>query len=168
MKLALVFHTRPDVQYEVFQLAQVTKDVFNEKRKQVLKFLNFVLKYELDHVYVIYVPTLDSSSLQVTGFSDASFANNRDNTTQLGYIIFLAHKNNNTGSIHYKSKKACRIVRSVLGGELIEFVDMFDYLFTATSELRCLHPGSTVPVSLHTDRKSLVVVISKASRTSKR
>jgi hypothetical protein len=41
---------------------------------------------------VLRYPKLDKESLRLRVYADASFASNRDETSQLGFVIFLADK----------------------------------------------------------------------------
>lgn len=122
MKRPLLAHTRIDVLFEVSQLAQVTESFFNADPKKELKTLNCALKYVHKNPEPIVFPKFESMDLRIIGFSDASFANNRDNSTHLGFIIFKVVESNYFVPIHFSSNKARRIVRSVLGVELIAFV----------------------------------------------
>ncbi len=51
-------------------------------------------------------------TLQVRGYADASFANNADNTSQLGMVVVLADANRN----------ACPIQLCVLGRAVVSLV----------------------------------------------
>lgn len=121
----------------------------------------------MDHPIGITIPRLDKRSLRIVGFSDASFANNHNLSTQLGHIVFLMDKSNAAAPISFKSYKARRIVRSAMSGEVIAFSDMFDIAITLSVELSDIL-GYRVPVQLMTDSKSLFDIISKGSRTSEK
>ena len=51
-------------------------------------------------------------------FTDASFANNRDLFSQIGYILVLADRTGRANIIHWSSTKCKRVTRSVLASEL--------------------------------------------------
>ena len=67
-------------------------------------------------------------------FVDASFANNKDMSSQIGYVIVLANEERKdsesiyiTGNIlHWSSTKCKRVTRSVLASELYTIVTGFD------------------------------------------
>lgn len=168
MKLAWLSHSRPDVLFEVAQLAQVTFDLFKEERTAIIKRTNRTVIYAQHQSVVIKFPILDARHLRVIGYSDASFAMNPDLSSQLGYIVFIGDNSGKVIPIQFKSYKARRVVRSAMAAELIAFGDMFDVAYTLAEELRHLHPGLHVPVKLYTDSKSLFDVISKGSRTSEK
>ena len=71
-------------------------------------------------------PKINVESMQVIGVSDASFATNRDATSHIGYILFIADAERNVIPILFKSYKARRVTRSVIVAELVAFSDMFD------------------------------------------
>lgn len=110
---------------------------------------------------------LDKKTLRVIGYSDSSFANNADLSSQLWHICFLGDKSGAVVPIHVKSYKSRRVTRSEMEGEVIAFSDLFDVASTLADEASLL-VGSKVPVQLLTDNKSFFYVISKGSRTSKK
>jgi hypothetical protein len=59
-------------------------------------------------------------------FTDASFANNKDLSLQIGYIIVLIDGNNDANIIHWSSIKCKRVTRSVLASELYGLAHGFD------------------------------------------
>ena len=66
-------------------------------------------------------------------FTDGSFANNRDLSLQLGYVILLVRETSDHDSfeiqgnmIHWSSTKYKRVTRSVLASEIYGMVNGFD------------------------------------------
>lgn len=167
MKLAWLANSRPDILFDISTLAQVTKDVFTSHKRECLKHLNRSVRYAVSHRVPLVVPKLDAATTRVVGFSDASFANNRDLSTQLGYIILLCDAAGNSCPLVFKSYKSRRVTRSAMAGEAISFADMSDAAVTMTKELsNLLH--RKVSLQLFTDSKCLFDVISKGSRTSEK
>ena len=72
---------------------------------------------------------LGINSLHIRVYSDASFASNEDNISQLGYIIMLADRNDNVHALSYCSEKSKRIVRSIMAGEVFAFSAAFDQAY---------------------------------------
>ena len=58
--------------------------------------------------------------------TDASFANNKDYSSQVGYVIVLADENDNCNIIHWSSIKCKRVTRSVIASELYAMTHGFD------------------------------------------
>ena len=167
MKLAWLAHTRPDCLFHISQLAQVTSDRFESDKRNIIKQYNLAAKLAKEQKYFLRTPHLNREPIRVVGFSDASFANNHDLSSQLGYIIMLVDDTGTMAPIHFKSYKARRIARSAMAAEVIAFSDMSDVAVTLSSEISLLL-GRQVPVQLLTDNKSLFDVISKGSRTSEK
>jgi hypothetical protein len=97
-------------------------------------------------------------------YTDASFANNEDLTSQLGFSIFLTDKTGRCNLVHASSHKCRRVTRSILGGEVLAFADAFDYAYTLRHNLEHMF-GKSIPLSMLTDSKFLFDVISKSSST---
>ena len=100
-------------------------------------------------------------------FSDSSFANNDDHTTQIGYIILLVDKYKKCNIIHFKSHKSRRVTRSVLGGETLAFADAFDTAYMIKRDLEEILKQN-VPLKMLTDSKSLFDVITRSSQMSEK
>ena len=167
MRLAWLSNTRPDCQFESSQIAQIREDIFDMKQTECRKRLNRAVNFAIAHLYSLNVPKLHLKSLRVTGFSDSSFANNDDLSSQLGYICFLGDETERVIPIVFKSYKSRRVTRSPMAGEVIAFSDMFDVAGTMSEEVGFLM-NRRIPVQLFTDSKSLLDVISKGSRTSEK
>ena len=167
MRVAWLANTRPDMQFEISQLAQVTKERFDADPMAHIKKLNNSIRYAHDNIAHLPFPKLDLRSVRIVGYSDAAFANNYDATSQLGRVILLIDDDNNSIPIAFKSYKSRRVTRSVLSAEVIAFANLFDYAFSIRSQIeQALRRG--VPMHLLTDSKSLFDIISKGSRTSEK
>ena len=97
---------------------------------------------------------LHQDSLQIVVFCDTSFANNRDFSSQIGYVVCLTDKTDIANLIHWTSIKRKRMIRSVLAFELYVMGHVFDIeaVIKATVE-KIL--DTHVPLILCTDSKSL-------------
>lgn len=86
---------------------------------------------------------LESASLFV--FVDGSFANNRDFSSQIGYVIVLANESSRETEfimkgniIHWSSIKCRRITRSVLASELYAMVHGIDVAIALSTTLNMI------------------------------
>ena len=89
MKLAWLSNSRPDCLPEIAQLVQITDEMFNKSASTIIRRLNRATKYAVENRIRLRIPKLEKSSIRVVGFSDSSFANNEDYSSQLGYIIMI-------------------------------------------------------------------------------
>ena len=81
MRATWLSNTRPDLQFEISQLAQVTENRFKEDAAAQLKRLNNVVRHAHDNIAHLSFPNLDLNSIRIVGYSDAAFANNYDATS---------------------------------------------------------------------------------------
>lgn len=97
---------------------------------------------------------LEINTLRIVVFTDASFANNADLTSQIGYVIVLADSNNDANIIHWSSVKCKRITRSVLASGLYGMALGFDTSSAIKTTLSKILDRS-IPLIICTDSKSL-------------
>ena len=98
----------------------MTESSFMENRKKYIKSMNKTIRHAKASHYDLSFPTLNSNQLHIIGYSDASFANNMDQSSQLGYIILIGADTGNVIPITFKSYKARRVCRSAMAAETIE------------------------------------------------
>ena len=141
--------------------------------------LNRRLKWQLEHLDrgLNYVP-LDLSTAKLFVFVDGSFANNKDFSSQIGYIIAIA--NETTGMeeftvhgnvIHWSSTKSKRVTRSVLASEIYGMVEGVDTAFAITSTLKMITDQlclPAIPMVVCTDSYSLYECIVKLGSTKEK
>lgn len=72
---------------------------------------------------------LDEGSLDIKVYSDGSFANNDDQSSQLRYVILSFDAYSKTHKLDYSSKNSKRIVRSIMGSESYAFTNAFYQAF---------------------------------------
>jgi hypothetical protein len=72
-----------------------------------------------------FVP-LDISSLSLLVFTNASFAINKDLSSQIGFIIALTDRNQSVNILHWSLIKCKRVTRSVLASKLYALAYGFD------------------------------------------
>lgn len=126
MKLAWLADSHFDWLFEVSLLTQITMESFEEDRYKIVRRINKLITYTKENQTALCFFKLDPSQLKLIGSSDASFAGNRDFTSQVEYFIFGSDKSGVVVPMLYKSFKARRVTSSVIGADLISFSDMFD------------------------------------------
>ena len=108
-------------------------------------------------------------------FVDAAFANNRDLSSQIGFIIALMDDEGAANIVHYSSQKSKRVTRSALAAELYAMMNGFDTAAALKVSLDQLDlnedaaakrygtavagsddlPRAAVPMVIYTDSRSL-------------
>ncbi|OSX79162.1 hypothetical protein BU14_0085s0013 [Porphyra umbilicalis] len=122
--VARLEHTRPDLCCAINKAAQ-----FNEASYQPrhVRALNATLKAARARQGLnLRYPPLDTTSLRLRAYADASFATNDDHSSQLGYIIMLADASRRVHVLGFSSRKSKRVVRSVMAGEVYALTAAFD------------------------------------------
>lgn len=164
-KLMWLTHTRPDICWSVAKACQVNKEKIENSEGEYGRDLNKVIK-ELHATAgkCLKYPTLDKDILRIQCYSDASWANNEDGSSQIGYIIFLTDASGACQPITWSSHKSRRKIRSTLGRETMALADAFDVAYSLKHYMQRIK-GKRVPITIFTDSLSLFDVISKATTT---
>ena len=158
-----------------FALSRAAQSVDPDKDDVAL--LNKCLKWQKDNsTRGLTFIRLTPDELKLLIFVDAAFANNKDLSSQIGFVIMLANerrsKDNETitatgNLVHWSSTKCKRVTRSVLASELYAMVAGFDIgaalQSTASSILR-----SKIPLALCTDSFSLYDCMVKLGTTAEK
>lgn len=154
---------QPEASFDLSIAAQTTKP-----DKDDITALNKRIKWQKENSSrgLNYVP-LDLDSLKIVVFADASFANNKDYSSQIGYVIVMMDKHNNANTIHWSSIKCKRITRSVLASELYGLVQGFDIGAAITATVGAILNQET-PLTICTDSKSLYDLLTKLGTTSEK
>lgn len=141
---------QPEAAYDLSRAAQST-----DPTPEDIVALNKRLQWQLDNPKqgLIFV-RLDPSSLKIVAFTDSSFANNHDLSSQIGFVICLADASNTANIIHWSSVKCKRVTRSVLAGELYGMAHGFDLGAVLKATISKILQKD-IPLILCTDSKSL-------------
>jgi hypothetical protein len=142
---------QPEAAFDLSFAAQVTNP-----EEENIKLLNKRIQGQIDNSTrgLTFVP-LDLKSLSLLIFIDASFANNKDLSSQIGFVIVLADGNNNANIIHWSSIKCKRVTRSVLASELYRLAHGFDIGSAIRTTIQNILQLKQLPLVLCTDSKSL-------------
>lgn len=111
-------------------------------------------------------------------FVDGSFANNRDYSSQIGYVLTLINESlsdqffNIQGNIiHWSSVKCCRITRSVLASELYTMVNSIDVTIAVPTTLNLITEKlnlNNIPLIVCSDSFSLYECMVKLGTTKEK
>ena len=124
-----------------------------------------------------FVP-VDLSTAKLMVFTDGSFANNQDLSSQLGYILTLVNETSGDNTfdiygnlIHWSSTKCKRVTRSVLASEIYGMVSGFDLGLALTTTLKMVTDRlglSAIPLIICTDSYSLYECLVKLGTTNEK
>jgi hypothetical protein len=156
---------QPEAAFDLSFAAQSTNPT-----KDDIKALNKRLEWQYDNASrgLRFVP-LDTKTLRLVTFTDASFANNKDLSSQIGFVIVLADAANNANIVHWSSIKCKRVTRSVLASEMYGTSHGFDTAAAIKSTItQLLHLTEPLPLIICTDSKSLYDCLVKLSTTQEK
>jgi hypothetical protein len=155
--------SQPEAAFDLSFAAQV----INPKEENA-KQLNKRLQWQIDNpTRGLRFVQLDIRSLKLMVFTDASFANNQDLSSQIGFIIVLSDKDNKANILHWSSIKCKRVTRSVLASELYAMAYGFDMGAVIKSTIEVML-RIRLPLILCTDSKSLYDCLVKLGTTQEK
>ena len=154
---------QPEASFDLSFAAQVI-----EPDEGDVKALNKRLQWQIDNsTKGLRFVKLDKDALKLLVFTDASFANNKDLSSQIGFLLVLADESNQANIVHWSSIKCKRVTRSVLASELYAMAHGFDIggvvKSTVSHVLRI-----NLPLVLCTDSKSLYDCLVKLGTTQEK
>ena len=133
------------------------------------KTLNKRLKWQIEHFdRGLRFVKLDITTLKLIVFTDASFANNPNLSSQIGYVLCLADASNKANIIHWSSVKCKRVTRSVLASELYAMAHGFDTGAVIKSTVEKILKIPLLPMIVCTDSKSLYDCLVKLGSTQEK
>lgn len=144
-----------------------------------VKALNKRLQWQEDNLDrgLRFIP-LDLQTAKLFIFVDASFANNKDLSSQIGYIHVLANETEeneafiiNGNVTHYSSTKCRRVTRSILASELYAMVQGADVAIAIISTINMITEQlnlPNIPTVLCTDSLSLYECLVKLGTTKEK
>ncbi|KAI0398644.1 hypothetical protein F4802DRAFT_611456 [Xylaria palmicola] len=169
---------QPEAAYDLAVAAQVT-----EPQSHDVEALNKRIKWQKDNLTrgLTFIP-LDFCCTKLFVFTDGSFANNLDLTSQLGFIIVLATESRTKDPtnldfeiqgniVHWNSSKCKRVTRSVLASELYGMVNGFDSAIALRTTLKNIMEALNlppIPTVLCSDSKSLYDCLVKLGTTQEK
>ena len=154
---------QPEAAYDLSVAAQAV-----EQTEKDVKSLNGRIQWQIENAARgLRFVKLEKESLQLIVFTDASFANNRDLSSQIGYILVLADGANRANILHWSSTKCKRITRSVLASELYGMSHGFDIAASIKTTIDKVLQID-LPLVICTDSKSLYQCLVKLGTTAEK
>jgi hypothetical protein len=159
----------PEASFDLSVAAQVNGGVkHGVPEKSDITLLNKRLQWLIDNgSRGLTMVKLDLKTLRLFVFTDASFANNKDLSSQIGYVIVLADDKDNANVIHWSSTKCKRVTRSVLASELYAMVAGFDTGFVLKATIEKLL-NIKLPMTICTDSNSLYQCLVRLGTTQEK
>ena len=156
--------SQPEAAFDLSFAAQVVNP-----NEDDTKALNKRLQWQIDHSdRGLYFTQLDITTLKLIVFTDSSFANNQDLSSQIGYVIVLADATNKANTIHWSSTKCKRVTRSVLASELYALAHGFDTGAVIKSTVEKILKLPVLPMIVCTDSKSLYECLVRLGTTQEK
>ena len=94
---------------------------------------NKVVKFIQNITTCIHIPTFDTEWLNIKLYSDASFNNLLNSSSQGGFIILLSDNYNNVARIAWSPIKLQRFARSTMAAETLALSDSCDTSYFVAS-----------------------------------
>ena len=145
--------TRPDLAFDVCDLSCSIK---GSNMSHLLRAIKVVKKAQSERVSIKF-PVLDLSCCSVVIYSDASYGNLPDGSSQGGFMIFLCDEKCACALITWSLTKIRRIVRSTLAAECLALQDAADTGILISSLFSELLNSESQPMNIicKTDSKGL-------------
>jgi len=138
-------------------------------KEEYAKQLNKRLQWQIDNPSRgLRFVRLDTSTLKLMIFMDSSFANNHDLSSQIGFVITLADKDNRANILHWLSIKCKRVTRSVLASKLYGMAHGFDTGAAIKATIEKILQLERLPLTLYTNLKSLYDCLVKLGTTQEK
>ena len=155
-------HVRPDISAFGSIIGSYRQE---DMSAEVIKMINEKVKFlKSTKDVTLTFPALDRKTLRLVVYSDASFANRKDKTSQLGYVVCLADASGKMSIVSYRSCKSPRVARSAMAAETLAFTTAFDAGYVIRHQLQTMLQVS-VPMLMLIDSKSLFDVITSNRNT---
>lgn len=144
-------NSRPDIAYETSTLCNPGKNAVVE---DILKVNKLILKLKQTKGVVKYPDLGCPEHWSLLVYSDSSYANLPDGSSQGGFVIFLSSPIGKIAPICWQSKKLHRVAQSTLAAETLSAVEAIDAALLVKKQLEELLNISP-PITLYTDCRSL-------------
>jgi len=112
-------------------------------------------------------PALDLTSVRIRAYADASYATNKDGSSQVGYVVLLCDASGRAHILSFSSRKCRRVVHSIMAGEVYALSAALDEALIICFDLEQLY-GVQIPVNALTDSKQLFDVLTRGSHPTEK
>ena len=155
--------TCPEISFEVCWASTIMKSpTIRDARR-----LNKVVSYLRGADSIVHFPRLETNTIQVTTYSDASFNNLPNGGSQGGHLVFAIDGIGNSCPISWSSTKIKRVVRSSLAAETLSLADSISTGTYVTELLKGILPKAVErPIKAITDSKSIYDNVSTSHRVT--
>ena len=161
-QLSRIAHSPPsDIGFIGAKLAQAREQDLDVEQLKLMK--KGIKKLKSNKDLRLKHRKLDMELSQLRARSDASFASNRGETSQIGFIAMLSGKHDNACILHWSGNKRARATRSMLGAELRAFCDAMDFSTAIKIALENMSQKEA-PLFMFANSKSLFDTIAKKSQ----
>ena len=144
-------NTRPDVSYETSTLCNVGKSA---TVGDILKLNKLVKNMQHDKVVIKYPNMGDPSKWSLVVFTDASFGNLADGSSQGGNVVFIHTPEGVVAPLSWSSKKLHRVTKSTLSSETLATIEGVDSAMLLRLQIQEVF-GVFPDINVFTDSKSL-------------
>ena len=148
--------TRPDIAFDVCDHSGRIK---NATVSDICSLNKVVTKLHRDS-YKLHFPTMPCiKDCYLECYTDASFANLHDSSSQGGFIISLCNNKQERCPVYWESRKIKRVVKSTLAAETLALIDGAETAVYIQKLIEEICDGVKIPIICYTDNKSLVDVL---------
>ncbi|KAI0999538.1 hypothetical protein K3495_g8659 [Podosphaera aphanis] len=165
---------QPEASFDLSVAAQ-----HQDPSEKDVKLLNKRLKWQIENKKkgIRFIP-INLKAAKLFVFVDGSFANNKDLSSQIGFVLVLANETQHDGEfkikgniLHWSSVKCQRVTHSVLASELYAMVQGVDVAFALHTTLRLITHQlgfHDIPTIICTDSFSLYECMLKLGSTKEK
>jgi transposase InsO family protein len=140
--------TDPIIAFDVCQLSTKLSQATVEDYHYAIKVTKKALNGSTLHYCSLEPPVF------LLAYSDASYANLPDGSSQGGYVVFLADKSERVSPITWTSRKLRRVCRSTITAETMATLDAIDVCAWLFHMFRDVFDVEILPTVIRTDNKS--------------
>ena len=150
--------SRPDIGYETRYISTILN---NPQVKYIHRANKIIKQLKGEHLAIKFPAFKNPDELSLIVFSDASYGNLPNGSSQAAYIIFLTDKNFISSPLCWNSFKLKRVVSSTLSAETLALSEALDHAHLLSHIYgEVIYPDrKRIPIIALTDSNSLVEAV---------